>query len=188
METWIARWGLIAVFFGAATEGDVTMILTGFVSHLGLLDFPVAIAIGALGAVISDATWYGLARWKADALRSSALYRRVGPYVETIADRIGPKQILVCRFIYGTRVPTLIYWALRGVSVPRLLVYLVPGCLAWAAAVGCAGYLLSGTATQILGKVRHAEHWLLGAFLAATALVVALHLLARVRRRRRTLA
>ena len=43
-EHLILRYGLAAVFVGAAVEGDLTLILAGVAAHLDYLSFPTAVA------------------------------------------------------------------------------------------------------------------------------------------------
>ena len=66
LEEILSRFGLIAVFAGAAVEGDVTMILAGVVAHLGFMRLPDAVVVGTLGGFTADAVAYGLGRvWAA---------------------------------------------------------------------------------------------------------------------------
>ena len=44
LEQLLVRYGVAAVFVGAAIEGDFVLILSGVVAHLGY--FPLAVAIG----------------------------------------------------------------------------------------------------------------------------------------------
>ncbi len=184
MEALIERWGLVAVFLGALVEGDVTMLLAGVVAHLGFLGFPAALLAGAAGAFVSDVAWFAAGRWQAGRVSESALYRRAGPGIARVADRMGAAQVVLCRFVFGTRVPTLLLWAVRGLRFPRFLALDLAGCVLWAAAFGCLGYFVSGSAALIMGEVKRVEYWLLGGLLVAIAVVLGLRALAGWQKRR----
>ncbi len=184
MEALLEQWGLAAVFLGVFVEGDVVMLLAGVVAHLGFTDLPAAVMAGALGGFASDFAWFAVGRWQSDRVRNMRIYRRAEPVIMKLADRMGPWQVMLCRFVYGTRVPTIILWAVRRLPLPRFLALDLAGCVLWASAFGCVGYLLSGSAALIVGEVKRAEHWLLGAVAVAIVVVLGLKALAGWQRRR----
>jgi membrane protein DedA with SNARE-associated domain len=166
MDDLIARYGLVAVFIGAALEGDATLILAGVTGALGLLNLPLALAVGAAGAVAGDTVWYAIGRWRSAAIRDSGLYRRAGPAVEHLISRVGPWQIVIARFIYGTRGATMLLWGAWRLPLARFLFYDLLGCALWASILGVLGYAGSHSARALLGEVARIQVWLLGAVLA----------------------
>jgi len=181
MQELLIRFGLPALFLGAALEGDVSMILAGVAAHLGLLDPLAAFLVGAGAAAISDLAWFWLGRWRGAFIRNHALYRRAGPAIERFADRIGLSQIALARFVYGTRIATMIFWGSRGLSLWRFAAADLAGCLLWAGLLGGAGFLASDSAATVLGRVKHVEIWLLCALILAAAVFAAFHLVGRRR-------
>lgn len=166
MENLVSRYGLVGVFLGAAIEGDATLILTGATAALGLLNLPLALAVGALGAITGDTLWYAIGRSRSAVIRDSGLYRRVGPAVERLVGRVGPWQIVISRFIYGTRGATMLLWGAWGLPLRRFWLYDVLGCALWAVILGALGYAGSQGARALLGEVARFQVWLLGAALA----------------------
>jgi membrane protein DedA with SNARE-associated domain len=183
LQDLVLRYGPAAVVLGTATEGDVSMILTGVMAHLGLLAAPVALAAGAGGAMLGDVVCYVLGRVHSRAILSSALYRRAAPFVSPIAARLGPWQIVMSRFVYGTRVATMVYWGAHDMPAWRFAIADAAGCLAWALLLGGLGFLASSSAETVLGRVRHAEMWLLAAGAVAILLVASVRTLYRRRAR-----
>ncbi|MFL5496626.1 MAG: DedA family protein [Gemmatimonadales bacterium] len=175
----IIRHGLLAVLLGAAFEGDFTLILGGVVAHLGFFPFPLAVAVGALGSLIGDTIWYGLGRFRGPRFRAGRFYRRVGPRVQRLADRFGPWQLLLARFVYGTKAASMVFWGLNGLKFRRFAPIDALGCLLGTAVFSGLGYLVSGSATLLLGRVRRVQLWLLGAVLAGAVLVLIIHLTAK---------
>lgn len=175
----IIRHGLLAVLLGAAFEGDFTLILAGVVAHLGFFPFPLAVAVGALGSFIGDSIWYWLGRFRGPRFRAGRVYRRVGPKIQRLADRFGPWQLLLARFVYGTKAASMVFWGLHGLKFRRFAPIDAIGCVLGTAVFSGLGYLVSGSATLLLGRVRRVQVWLLGAVLAGAVLVLIIHLTAK---------
>jgi membrane protein DedA with SNARE-associated domain len=172
IEHLVLRYGLLAVLLGSAVEGDFTLILAGVAAHLGYFPFALAIAAGALGSFAGDLAWYTLGRLRGPRFRAGRLYRRMGHRIEALARRLGPAQLLAARFVYGTKAASMVFWGLHGLSLGRFAV--VDGI---AAVIGSAvfvglGYLVSGSATLLLGKVRRVQLWLVGALVVGVILVI----------------
>jgi membrane protein DedA with SNARE-associated domain len=159
----LIRYGLIAVLVGSAFEGDFTLILAGVVAHLGIFAFPLAVAAGTLGSLVADIAWYSLGRFRGPRFRAGRFYRRVGPTVERLAQRLGPWQLLAARFVYGTRSASMVFWGLHGLPLGRFLLIDSVGCVLGSLVFASLGYLLSGSATALLGHVKQVELSLLGA-------------------------
>jgi membrane protein DedA with SNARE-associated domain len=177
----IARYGLPAVGLGAALEGDLTLLLGGVAAHLGYFAWPLCVAVGWLGAFVSDFLWYLAGRQAAHRIRGGRLYQAVGHRVERLAERIGPWQLLTARFIYGTKNASMLFWGLHGLSPARFAAIDALGCLAGATAFAGLGYLFSGSTQALLGRVHRIEFLLLGGVAAGIIVLALLHRAARRR-------
>jgi membrane protein DedA with SNARE-associated domain len=171
LEQLLIHYGLIVVLVGSAFEGDFTLILAGVVAHLGIFPFPLAVAAGALGSLVGDAAWYGLGRYRGPRFRGSRFYVRVGPTIERLATQLGPWQLLAARFVYGTKSASMIFWGLHGLPFRRFLLIDIVGCVLGSLVFTGLGYLLSGSATALLGQVKRVELWLLGAAIIGVVIV-----------------
>ena len=172
MQSFLIRYGVLAVFLGATFEGDVSLVLAGVVSHLGFFPLPVAIAAGWLGSVLSDCACYWVGRWHADWVLGTRAYERVRPLVERLAARVGPREIVMARFVYGSRIVSMIFWGVHGLPFAQFLPLDVLGCVLSVTALECVGFLLGGSATALLGRARRVERWLLGALVLSAAVVL----------------
>jgi membrane protein DedA with SNARE-associated domain len=181
MEDILIRYGLLAVFLGAMLEGDVSVILAGVVAHLGFFDLGSAIVVGACGAMVADLACYGIGRVRAATIRDSATYRRVAPLVERLATRTGPWEVALARFIYGTRIASMLFWGMRGLPAVHFVVLDLIGCALWSSVLTTLGFATSGSAALLLGRVKRAEHWLLASLLLAAGAVLAIRWWARRR-------
>ena len=179
LQELLIRYGLLAVAIGAAFEGDFSMILAGVVSHLGVFEFPYAVAAGAVGSLAGDSLWYGFGRLRGPRFREGKLYHRVGPTIERLAGRMGPWELLAARFVYGTKAASMLFWGLHGLPLGRFLLIDAIGCGLGALVFSGLGYLVSGSATVLLGRVKRVELWLLGVLLVGAAIVFIIHRTAR---------
>ena len=179
MEQLVERFGALAIFLGTAVEGDATAVLGGVIAHLGLLAFPLALATAFLGAFAGDVTLFAVGRAGAPRLRTSRAYRRIAPLVERLSYRFGAGEIVLARFIYGTRVASMIFWGVHGLSPARFVVLDLLGCALWATAFTTLGFAASGTAAVLLGEIQAAERWLAIALVAIAAVVAIAHLAIR---------
>ena len=171
LESLVVRYGLAAVFVGSAFEGDFTLILAGVFAHLGYFEFPLAVAAGAIGSMVGDFAWYALGRVRGPRFRAGRFYRRVGHRIEALARRLGPWQLLAARFVYGTKAASMLFWGLHDLSVARFLMVDSIGAVTGSLVFTGLGYLVSGSATLLLGKVRRIQLWLLGALVVGVVLV-----------------
>jgi membrane protein DedA with SNARE-associated domain len=185
MEEFISHYGLLGIFVGAAIEGDIAIVIAGVTASLGLLGLVPAMAAAIAGCLVADSFWFGVAKSRAEAIRSTRVYRAVGLQVESLAMRLGPWHIVYCRFIYGTRIATMMLWGLRELPYRHFISLDILGCLIWAALLGALGFLGSSSAMKLLGRAQEAELWLLG-FIVVVAGVVIVYkkVLQRLRRGR----
>ena len=161
MEEILTRYGLLALFVLAAVEGDVTLILAGVVSHLGIFKLLPAICVGTVGAFAGDCVWYWVGRFRSTSIRRSWLYRRMGGGAEHLAQRFGVWEIIAARFVYGTRIASVLFWGIQQLPFVRFAALDLIGCALWAILFFSLGYFLSGSAAILIGEVRRIEIWLL---------------------------
>lgn len=172
LEELVARYGLAAVLLGSAVEGDLTLILAGVMAHLGFFPFPLAMAAGVTGSFIGDLAWYAVGRARGPRFRAGGFYQRIGPRIERLASRLGPAELIASRFVYGTKAASIVFWGLHGMPTLRFVLVDIVGCLLGAFVFTGLGYLVSGSAMILLGRVRRVQFWLLGAAVIGVLLVV----------------
>lgn len=172
LEQFLINYGLLAVVAGAALEGDLTLILAGVIAHLGIFSFGTGVAAGALGTFAADWVWFLMGRWRGPSLRATWVYARVGPGVERLVRRFGPAQLIASRFVYGTRIASMVFWGLAGLPVRRFLLIDAAGAVLGAGVFAALGYGLSGSVTALLGHIHRIELLLLGVLVVGGGLVL----------------
>ena len=185
MEDFLARYGLLAVFAAAAVEGDASVVLAGVLAHLGFFSLPRAIEAASHGGFVGDTAWYALGRLNAVAVRQSRLYLRAAPLIERLVARLGEREIVVSRFVYGTRIASMFFWGVHGLAYSRFVPFDLVGCVHSASALAGLGFVLSTSAVALVGRVKRAELWLLAVLLASLPVLAAIrHVMRRVARER----
>jgi membrane protein DedA with SNARE-associated domain len=171
LEHFLRDYGLWALFFAAAIEGDVTLLLTGLLIHLNVWPAGKAVAVGALGAMAGDSFYFWLGHGTARRWLTTAHGRRVMPRIKRFAHRYGVKSLILGRYIYGARVATMVFWGMQGLPVARFLLLDALNCSIWAIGFGGIGYLFSTSIEAWLGRVSRFEGWLLLGLLLFMALI-----------------
>jgi membrane protein DedA with SNARE-associated domain len=84
-----------------------------------------------------------------------------------MAAKFGPWELLVCRFFYGTRISSIVFWGVQRLSLTSFLLIETIALTIWGAVLVTTGYLLSTGAAAIIGRVRSMERWMLCALIIA---------------------
>jgi membrane protein DedA with SNARE-associated domain len=161
LELFLRQYGLAALFFAAAIEGDIALLLAGMLVHLGVWPAMLTFGVGAVGGLSGDAFYFWLGHGTARRWLTTAHGQRVLPRIERVAGRYGIRSLLFGRYIYGARVATMFYWGMRKLPWRRFLFLDGLNCCLWALSFGGIGYLFSSSLEAWLGRLRLIEHWLL---------------------------
>jgi membrane protein DedA with SNARE-associated domain len=70
--------------------------------------------------------------------------------------------LLIARFFYGTRNPSLLFWGVHRLSIAKFLGIELLALTVWGSAMTALGYFLSDRAMQVIGHVKKIEHFLIG--------------------------
>jgi len=179
IEQLISQYGIIAVVLGATIEGDLTLILAGVVAHQGYFSLAEAIGAGALGAFVADCIWYAVGRWRGERFRAGRFYERVRGTIEKLTSRVGAWELLVCRFVYGTKSASMLFWGLHGLPVQRFVLIDALGCVAGSAVFATLGWLLGDSWEALAGHVKNIERLLLIAVVLGVVIVFIVNRTAR---------
>jgi membrane protein DedA with SNARE-associated domain len=180
MREFLNHYGLWAAFFLALIENDVAFIAVGVVAKLGDgdpgtpdLNIYLAIPAAILGALLHDSAWFAIGHLHSEWFKSSRVYQRIGPTIERLAERFGPWEIFLARFIYGTRNPTSVFWGIHHLRYAKFAGIELLALTVWGSLLGLIGFRCTGWAMMLIGKIerRHHSHLLLIAIALAFACV-----------------
>ena len=188
MREFLNIYGLWAAFILALIENDVAFIAIGVVAKLGDdnpitpdLNLFAVIPAAIIGAIIHDSIWFALGQLNSDTIKSSRVYRRIGPMVERLAQRFGPWEIFLARFIYGTRNPSSVFWGIHRLPWLKFAGIEALSLAIWGCLLTAIGFHSTGWALRLLGKVERKNHLhlLLIAMLIAFVIIALLRIFNR---------
>jgi membrane protein DedA with SNARE-associated domain len=171
METFLQEHGLWAVFLGALFERDLVCVVAGILAHLKV--FPIEGGVGAalVGSFTADTFLYFVGRKFSPKIQKFRFYAKVQRKLDVLRRKFGSGAIVVSQFLYGFRTSTMIFFGLRELPLKTFLLFDFAGCLLLVVALETLGYFVSGTAEQLLGKVKQMQLWILGGLIVSGMLI-----------------
>ncbi|GGI44965.1 putative membrane protein YbfM [Paenibacillus marchantiophytorum] len=153
----IIQYGYIAIFFclalgiiGLPVPDEILMTIVGYLSSMGLLLFPLSLAVSFFGAMTGMLCSYALGRkfgkpllWKYGKwikLTSKRLEK-----TETWFERYGPWAICIGYYIPGLRHLTCYLAGVSAMSPRKYLLYSGMGAMVWCAIFISIGYFLGAS-------------------------------------------
>ncbi|AYJ86819.1 DedA family protein [Sphingomonas paeninsulae] len=167
-EHLIRVYGAVAIFLGAALEGEAAVTTGGFLAHRNLVDPYVAAAAAFGGSFAADQLVFFVAR-----------YHRENKYIERVRQRpafaraigfIERRPVMFCtvfRFIYGMRIAGPIAIGVSKVPARRFIILNAMSAAVWAAVFTYIGFRF-GNAFELLVARIASDPWTI----AAAVLVV----------------
>jgi membrane protein DedA with SNARE-associated domain len=154
LPDWVAAVPLLpAIFVGTFLFGE-TVILAGIVlAAAGALSVPALLGLSLLGTLTSDVVWFvfgeRLVRFARRWPSLHARYESAMAAVERVDHGRRFYYLFFFKFVYGIRIVTIIYTALRRISVRRFLLFDAIGSAAYLATVVGIGLMLCRGATEL---------------------------------------
>jgi len=180
IETAIARFGLLAVFLGAAVEGETAVVTGGLLAHQHLLPLGGVMIAATAGSLVADQCLFLIGRYYRDHPRVRTIVSQPKfAKVWTMLERYPRRFIFAFRFLYGMR--TISPIAIGTSSVPARIFLLLNllSAIVWATLATAVGYVFGHGIEMAFGRLRRIEH--VGAAVVA-AIVIALAIAWFVRR------
>ena len=171
LEGFLRHYGLWALFFAAAIEGDLSLLLAGMLVRIGVWPMAEAWSIATCGAIFGDSLYFWLGHGTARTWLTTAHGQRVLPHIEQAAKKYGIRSLFFARYIYGARMVTMFFWGMRRFPYGKFLALDVINCTIWATLFGGLGYLFSSSIESLLGRLRFVSHWLLAGGILFAALL-----------------
>jgi membrane protein DedA with SNARE-associated domain len=167
--------GAPVVLIWSMIETDLVFLVVGALASSGAIHPILGFLAAVLGALTHDSFVFWLAKNRAAWVRSRETYQKFSASVEKLANKTGPWQLALCRPLYGTRYPAVIYWGLRDLSYPRFLSFTIVGLLPWTLMLAAIGFQLSGHIDQFDDWLKEAKNLIFGVVLTIGTLLYLRH-------------
>jgi membrane protein DedA with SNARE-associated domain len=165
-------YGIWAALLWALIETDLIFLVIGAFASTGHLSLWTCFPAAVFSALTHDTVVFWLAHHRAEWVRAKPAYQKVGPKVERIANKVGPWELSLCRPLYGTRYPSVIFWGLQKLSYPKFWFTNGVGLILWAGLLTGLGYFLGDQMDKLKAMVLHAQEGLLAAVAGGIGLYV----------------
>lgn len=175
----VAQYGLYAVAFLAAVEGDITLLLAGVLAHggfFGAWSFPKVLLAGTIGAAISDQLAYAFGRTCGARVREYGYYQHVQSRVVRLTDKFGALSLFLSKYIYGLRTASCVFYGVTHMPYKRFLPLSLASCFVWVFVLAGAGYFFSGAVLNLIGDFHQLG---LGLLVIVVAGIVGFYLIER---------
>jgi membrane protein DedA with SNARE-associated domain len=167
----LKHYGSPVILVWSVVETDLVFLVVGALASSGAINPVVGFLAAVLGALTHDSCVFWLAKNRAAWVRSKQSYQKFSASIEKLASKTGPWQLALCRPLYGTRYPVVIYWGLRDLSFPRFLSFTLAGILPWTLLLAAIGFQLSGHIDQFDDWLKEAKNIIFGAVLTVATLL-----------------
>jgi membrane protein DedA with SNARE-associated domain len=173
LEHLIAQYGVIAVFLGAAFEGETAVFLGGVFAHRHFMTWWEAAAAATFGSFAADQAWFFAGRYANRlAFVQRFLKMDAAAKVSRLLEAHPTGFILSFRFIYGMRTVSPVLIGLSAVPTLRFVVLNLIAAVIWGILITTIGYLFGNAVEALFGRLKLHMHLLI--MLAPIAIAVVL--------------
>ncbi len=159
LESFLAKYGYIAILLGTAFEGETIMIMGGFSAHRGYLELlPWVVLAGFVGNFIQNLIYFILGRRYGNRMMEKHPdWKPRLQQVHSWLARYRSALIIGMRFVPGFRMLGGVAIGMSDVSSFRFAVLNLIGAMLWAVVIGILGYLCGHVLELIMGDIKHLE-------------------------------
>jgi membrane protein DedA with SNARE-associated domain len=177
LESFLAKYGYIAILLGTVFEGETIMIMGGFSAHRGYLELlPWVILAGFAGNFIQNqATFFIGRRYGNRTVEKHPDWKPRLQQVDGWLARFQSALIVGVRFLPGFRTVGCVAIGMSDVPSGRYTGLNVIGAMLWAVVIGVLGFLCGHVLELILGEITHLEVPILIAMAIIGGLLFFLH-------------
>jgi membrane protein DedA with SNARE-associated domain len=159
-ELLLHKFGYLAVVIGTFLEGETILVMAGFFSERGYLEFFLVVLCAFAGAYIGHVFWFFLGRKQGVKLldRFPKMKKHFGKGIRMF-ERYGAPAIFITQWLYGLRITCAVIIGISRISTIKFLVYEAITCIVWAFVITSAGYYFGRAVERVLGRAAHIEKW-----------------------------
>ena len=157
---YIQAYGYWAMLVGGFLQGELVLILGGFVAHRGYLDLPLVILVGLAGCLTADLFYFSLGRLKGRSLlEKRTSWKPQVTRVHELLDSYDSLFIIGFRFLYGIRAISLIVLGTSEVKISKFLLLNTISASIYTALLGICGYLFGIAMAILFRDIQRYEIW-----------------------------
>lgn len=158
LEYFIVSYGYYALFVGSLLEGELILIIAGFLAHLGLFNLPWVMAVALVGTITADQFYFYLGRRHGrEFLEKRPKWQRRLEKTRALVEKHQNWILIGFRFMYQFRAIIPLAFGLSPMKAEKFLIWNVTGALVWTFIFSAGGYFFGNTLTLVFTDLRHYE-------------------------------
>lgn len=146
----------VLIFIGLIFEGEIIIISTGVLSHLGALNFWVAIIFVLLGSFAKTFIGYAIGEYLYEKYNHNGFFRYIQKRVYNVLPKFKIKpfwSIFISKFIMWVNNIVIIFSGYEKINYKKFLKAEISATLIWAPFLLSLGYLFSYTALSVSKEI-----------------------------------
>lgn len=137
------------IFFGAFFFGETVIITAAFLSAQDVFSLSVVFLLSLFGTLVADILWFFAGRYVLSVTHRFKKYEeKYHPFLERLAELYGRSpflSLLFIKFLYGTRILTILFLSIRKVPFRTFLIYDTIGTVIWLTVIVALGFVAGRT-------------------------------------------
>ena len=148
----LLKHGYLALFLWSVTEGEIGLMLSGWLASEGqVFTYKGIIAIAISGAIIGDFTIFITGKlFGKKAKKWLSRYKEKEEFVLAWFKKWGSLVIVFERFVYGTHIPALLTVGMSGYPFWKFMIFDIVGVVLWAFTFTSVGFYFGESAINII--------------------------------------
>lgn len=144
--------GYLILFIGTLLEGELIVIIAGYMAEQGLLNIWLVILVSFLGSFIIDQSLFYVGYYKGDGLLKKFPQGYVNG-LKKVVKKFETPSILLFRFVYGTRtISPLILGSSKVNPLKFTILNFISGVI-WAIVFSFGGYFIGTALSKIVKTI-----------------------------------
>lgn len=146
----------VVIYFGLIFEGEIFIISTGILAHLGALNFWFSLLFILLGGFSKTILGYAFGKFLYKKYNHNRVFGYIQRRVYAILPRFKVKpfwSIFVSKFIMGANYLVVIFAGYEGIEYKKFLKAEISSTLIWAPFMLSVGYFFGYTALHITREI-----------------------------------
>lgn len=161
----LTAYQLPAIFVGSFFFGETVIITAGFLSAQGYWSLFNVFWLAFLGTIVSDTLWFLFGQQLLTYLHKWDRYQaKTTQLLKKMQQLSGERPFLILlfiKFLYGTRILTIMYLSIRRVGLWTFVLYDSLGSLIWLAVIVPIGWLAGKSIIDLWPYLNRIEYALL---------------------------
>jgi membrane protein DedA with SNARE-associated domain len=135
LEPLVVQYGLLCVLIGSLLFGETVILTAAVLAFTGMIPVVSTFTLCFIGTIVSDTLWFliGTRFFQFIEKKGDPTHRHLR-FIQFLRKRTGDRPFLILlfiKFLYGTRILTITYLAIRGIRLLTFLFYNAFGTLIW---------------------------------------------------------